>query len=69
MCSIIFLRAVLFWLGPLKRPPAWLKRPVGVSFGFGGKLVSFAHKPGQSQDPQTGQIVQIDKAEMTIQQV
>jgi len=26
----------------LKKPPKWLKRPVGARFGFGGKLVSFA---------------------------
>lgn len=25
----------------LPRPPVWLERPVGVSFGYGGKLVSF----------------------------
>ncbi|ELU08343.1 hypothetical protein CAPTEDRAFT_20326 [Capitella teleta] len=25
----------------LKRPPKWLRRPVGASFGFGGKLISF----------------------------
>ncbi|CAG8613268.1 11172_t:CDS:10, partial [Acaulospora morrowiae] len=28
----------------LKQPPKWLRRPVGVSFGFGGKLVSFCNK-------------------------
>ncbi|XP_053306260.1 protein transport protein Sec31B isoform X2 [Spea bombifrons] len=26
---------------PLKKPPRWIRRPVGVSFAFGGKLVSF----------------------------
>ncbi|KAK9457669.1 hypothetical protein V1511DRAFT_455403 [Dipodascopsis uninucleata] len=25
----------------LKQPPKWMKRPVGASFGFGGKLVTF----------------------------
>lgn len=25
----------------LKKPPKWLKRPSGISFGFGGKLVTF----------------------------
>ncbi len=30
----------------LTKAPKWLKRPVGVSFGFGGKLVSFAPKKG-----------------------
>ncbi|KAK9471062.1 uncharacterized protein V1510DRAFT_219806 [Dipodascopsis tothii] len=31
----------------LKQPPKWLKRPVGASFGFGGKLVSFTTEKGQ----------------------
>ncbi|XP_053547922.1 protein transport protein Sec31B isoform X2 [Bombina bombina] len=26
---------------PLKKPPRWIRRPVGASFAFGGKLVSF----------------------------
>ncbi|XP_060246179.1 protein transport protein Sec31B isoform X2 [Meriones unguiculatus] len=26
---------------PLKKPPKWLRRPAGVSFAFGGKLVTF----------------------------
>ncbi|NXR15220.1 SC31B protein, partial [Semnornis frantzii] len=26
---------------PLKKPPKWIRRPVGVSFAFGGKLISF----------------------------
>ncbi|XP_077115274.1 protein transport protein Sec31B isoform X2 [Ranitomeya variabilis] len=26
---------------PLKMPPRWIRRPVGVSFAFGGKLVTF----------------------------
>ncbi|KAM4636086.1 protein transport protein Sec31B isoform 2-T2 [Discoglossus pictus] len=26
---------------PLKKPPRWTRRPVGASFAFGGKLVSF----------------------------
>eukprot|EP00955_Chlamydomonas_euryale_P032329 339448-Chlamydomonas_euryale.AAC.1 len=29
---------------PLRRAPAWMKRPAGASFGFGGRLVSFANK-------------------------
>ncbi|CAJ0922359.1 15847_t:CDS:10, partial [Entrophospora sp. SA101] len=28
----------------LKLPPKWLRRPIGVSFGFGGKLISFNNK-------------------------
>ncbi|CAO3606729.1 unnamed protein product [Mucor hiemalis] len=28
-------------------PPKWLRRPVGATFGFGGKLVTFNNKLGQ----------------------
>ncbi|KAF3914246.1 hypothetical protein AA313_de0205382 [Arthrobotrys entomopaga] len=31
----------------LKQAPRWYKRPVGASFGFGGKLVSFGTPAGQ----------------------
>ncbi|KAI9481427.1 MAG: WD40-repeat-containing domain protein [Benjaminiella poitrasii] len=27
----------------LERPPKWLRRPTGASFGFGGKIVMFGH--------------------------
>ncbi|KAI7903232.1 uncharacterized protein BX663DRAFT_551537 [Cokeromyces recurvatus] len=49
----------------LRHPPKWLRCPVGASFGFGGKLVSFNNKanhltkqavanapPGQASAPQ-----------------
>ncbi|KFZ68611.1 Protein transport protein Sec31B [Podiceps cristatus] len=34
---------------PLKKPPKWIRRPAGVSFAFGGKLISFGvtKAPGQ----------------------
>ncbi|KAI8097551.1 uncharacterized protein BX664DRAFT_326670 [Halteromyces radiatus] len=32
----------------LKHPPKWLRRPVGASFSFGGKLVCFNNKAGQA---------------------
>lgn len=32
----------------LRHPPKWLRCPVGASFGFGGKLVSFNNKAGQA---------------------
>ena len=32
---------------PLKRAPAWLKRPAGVAFGFGNRLVSFKNAARQ----------------------
>nr|DBA28679.1 TPA: hypothetical protein GDO54_008994 [Pyxicephalus adspersus] len=39
---------------PLKKPPKWLRRPVGASFSFGGKLVSFEMEKTQptQQHPQ-----------------
>ncbi|TWW81954.1 Protein transport protein [Takifugu flavidus] len=39
---------------PLKKPPKWMRRPVGASFGFGGKLISFENPkvpPMQSPQP------------------
>ncbi|XP_071829619.1 protein transport protein Sec31A-like isoform X2 [Apostichopus japonicus] len=36
----------------LKKPPKWLKRPAGASFGFGGKLLSFQqNKAPANQQP------------------
>jgi protein transport protein SEC31 len=32
----------------LRHPPKWLRRPVGGTFGFGGKLVTFNNKAGQA---------------------
>ncbi|XP_061001652.1 protein transport protein Sec31A isoform X15 [Dama dama] len=42
---------------PLKKPPKWIRRPVGASFSFGGKLVTFANvrtqpQPGAEPQPQ-----------------
>ncbi|XP_053451508.1 protein transport protein Sec31A isoform X7 [Nycticebus coucang] len=34
---------------PLKKPPKWVRRPVGASFSFGGKLVTFENVKVQSQ--------------------
>ena len=31
----------------LSTPPKWMKRPVGVSFGFGGRIVTFNNPVGQ----------------------
>ncbi|CAG2061706.1 unnamed protein product, partial [Timema podura] len=33
----------------LRKAPKWLRRPCGVSFGFGGKLVMFDSEPSQTQ--------------------
>ncbi|KAM8808780.1 protein transport protein Sec31A isoform 2-T2 [Eudromia elegans] len=34
---------------PLKKPPKWIRRPVGASFSFGGKLVTFESTKAQQQ--------------------
>ncbi|XP_045646526.1 protein transport protein Sec31A isoform X9 [Ursus americanus] len=34
---------------PLKKPPKWIRRPVGASFSFGGKLVTFGNVKTQAQ--------------------
>ncbi|XP_004681220.1 PREDICTED: protein transport protein Sec31A isoform X1 [Condylura cristata] len=34
---------------PLKKPPKWIRRPVGASFSFGGKLVTFENVKLPSQ--------------------
>ncbi|XP_060751943.1 protein transport protein Sec31A isoform X9 [Tachysurus vachellii] len=41
---------------PLKKPPKWIRRPVGASFAFGGKLVSLENiKPTPQQQQQQQQ--------------
>ncbi|XP_072514140.1 protein transport protein Sec31A isoform X3 [Salminus brasiliensis] len=37
---------------PLKKPPKWIRRPVGASFAFGGKLVSWENIKPPPQQPQ-----------------
>ncbi|XP_042323073.1 protein transport protein Sec31A isoform X3 [Sceloporus undulatus] len=37
---------------PLKKPPKWIRRPVGASFSFGGKLVTFENSKPQQQGPE-----------------
>jgi protein transport protein SEC31 len=44
----------------LKKAPRWLERPVGASFGFGGKLVSFRPQPGSTGQARSS-IVQISQ--------
>eukprot|EP00062_Callorhinchus_milii_P004894 gi/632943796/ref/XP_007887150.1/ PREDICTED: protein transport protein Sec31A isoform X2 [Callorhinchus milii] len=34
---------------PLKKPPKWVRRPVGATFAFGGKLVTFENMKPQHQ--------------------
>lgn len=40
----------------LKKAPKWLERPVGASFGFGGKLVSFSLQETQAGQPRSSRI-------------
>ncbi|XP_074546252.1 protein transport protein Sec31A isoform X2 [Halichoeres trimaculatus] len=48
---------------PLKKPPKWIRRPVGASFAFGGKLVSLENsKPGPQQLQQpTAHVVHVSQ--------
>ncbi|CAL8302888.1 unnamed protein product [Lota lota] len=44
---------------PLKKPPKWVRRPVGASFAFGGKLLTFEsplQAPAQSPQPAPRQV-------------
>ncbi|XP_039506920.1 protein transport protein Sec31A isoform X1 [Pimephales promelas] len=43
---------------PLTKPPKWVRRPVGASFAFGGKLVTFENPtvPGQPRQVQVSQV-------------
>ncbi|XP_075697695.1 protein transport protein Sec31B isoform X2 [Rhinoderma darwinii] len=44
---------------PLRKPPRWIRRPVGVSFAFGGKLVAFDCPKAavqHTQDPASRQV-------------
>ncbi|XP_068190782.1 protein transport protein Sec31A isoform X2 [Antennarius striatus] len=48
---------------PLKKPPKWIRRPVGASFSFGGKLVSLENAVSNPQQPQqpTSHVVRISQ--------
>ncbi|XP_064798278.1 protein transport protein Sec31A isoform X2 [Oncorhynchus masou masou] len=48
---------------PLKKPPKWIRRPVGASFAFGGKLVSLENIKPNPQQPQqpTAHVVRISQ--------
>ena len=40
----------------LQKPPKWLQRPCGASFGFGGKVVKFSLVGTESNDPKMSKI-------------
>lgn len=54
---------------PLAKAPAWMRRPVGATFGFGGRLVSFSHNRTQLTDPATGAVRMQDSAVLSVKQV
>ncbi|KAJ8319239.1 hypothetical protein KUTeg_004330 [Tegillarca granosa] len=46
---------------PLQKPPKWLRKPVGASFGFGGKLVSFENTKTQNVQQPTQKTVYVSQ--------
>ncbi|XP_047425770.1 protein transport protein Sec31A isoform X3 [Mugil cephalus] len=50
-------------VNPLKKPPKWIRRPVGASFAFGGKLVSLENTKPNPQQPQqpTSHVVHVSQ--------
>lgn len=56
-------------IGPVTVVPNWMQRPGGLSFGFGGKLVSVTHAEKLAQDPATGGSVKVKESKISIQQI
>ncbi|GIL46865.1 hypothetical protein Vafri_3734 [Volvox africanus] len=54
---------------PLKKAPAWMRRPVGATFGFGGRLVSFTNNRSQHTDAATGAVRLQDTGILSVKQV
>ncbi|KAM9541026.1 LOW QUALITY PROTEIN: protein transport protein Sec31A-like [Salvelinus alpinus] len=52
-----------YTITPLKKPPKWIRRPVGASFAFGGKLVSLENIKPSPQHPQqpTAHVVHVSQ--------
>ncbi|XP_061555139.1 protein transport protein Sec31A isoform X2 [Phycodurus eques] len=48
-------------VNPLKKPPKWIRRPVGASFAFGGKLVSLENGPANGQQPGGPRLVHVSQ--------
>ncbi|CAO3583121.1 unnamed protein product [Absidia cylindrospora] len=49
----------------IKQPPKWLRRPVGSTFGFGGKLVMFFHRRPDSRNKQVDRVYIPPTAKLT----
>uniref|UniRef100_A0A147BUB7 Protein transport protein Sec31A n=1 Tax=Ixodes ricinus TaxID=34613 RepID=A0A147BUB7_IXORI len=45
----------------LLKPPKWLRKPVGASFGFGGKLISFTKQQQPNAGAPAAQLVHISQ--------
>ncbi|KAG0209185.1 protein transport protein S31 [Mortierella sp. GBA30] len=43
----------------LRQPPKWLRRPVGATFGFGGKLAIFRNKPAPPMNLPPGSVAPV----------
>uniref|UniRef100_A0A8D0GM42 SEC31 homolog B, COPII coat complex component n=1 Tax=Sphenodon punctatus TaxID=8508 RepID=A0A8D0GM42_SPHPU len=52
---------------PLKKPPKWIRRPAGVSFAFGGKLVTFGLPKAPAQPMQQVTPRQVFISQMALQ--
>ncbi|XP_077478111.1 protein transport protein Sec31A isoform X2 [Stigmatopora argus] len=48
-------------VNPLKKPPKWIRRPVGASFAFGGKLVCLENSPANGQQPSGPRLVHVSQ--------
>ncbi|XP_077353069.1 protein transport protein Sec31A isoform X1 [Festucalex cinctus] len=48
-------------VNPLKKPPKWIRRPVGASFAFGGKLISLENGPANGQQSGGPRLVHVSQ--------
>ncbi|KAK7113259.1 protein transport protein Sec31A-like isoform X2 [Littorina saxatilis] len=46
---------------PLQKPPKWIRKPVGATFAFGGKLVTFECPPSNPQQGNVSRVVRISQ--------
>ncbi|XP_061822311.1 protein transport protein Sec31A isoform X2 [Nerophis lumbriciformis] len=48
-------------VNPLKKPPKWIRRPVGASFAFGGKLVSLENNTAADSQQGSARVVHVSQ--------
>ncbi|GFR77988.1 transport protein Sec31A, partial [Elysia marginata] len=46
---------------PLQKPPKWIRKPVGASFSFGGKLVTFGVEASPNQQQPPARVVRVSQ--------